>query len=153
LEVRTRRVHPDTHPVPRRRRTNHDIGAGGVLAGLAGVLVRDGYVGYDHIDTATHAECGAHLLRALKGVHDGDPAGQVWAEYMANTLLIAKRMMQQGAAAGHTRLSQDHAGFIRSAYTRGDLRRPDRQLRSASDQGREAGGTLRPRRPRHPVRS
>jgi transposase len=98
------------------RRTSHDIDAGGVLAGFAGVLVRDGYVGYDHIDTATHAECGAHLLRALKGVHDGDPAGQVWAEYMANTLLIAKQMMQQAAAAGHTRLSDEQTGFIRSAY-------------------------------------
>jgi transposase len=98
------------------RRTNQDIDAGGVLAGFAGVLVRDGYGGYDHIDTATHAECGAHLLRALKGVHDGDPCGQVWAEYMANTLLIAKQMMQQAATAGHTRLSEEQTGFIRSAY-------------------------------------
>ncbi len=98
------------------RRTNHDIDAGGVLAGFTGVLVRDGYVGYDHIDTAIHAECGAHLLRALKGVHDGDPAGQVWAEYMANTLLIAKQMMHQAATAGHTRLSADQADFIRSAH-------------------------------------
>jgi len=49
-------------------------------------------------------------LRALKGVHDGDPAGQVWAEYMANTLLIAKQMMHQAAIAGHTHLSQDQAG-------------------------------------------
>jgi transposase len=98
------------------RRTNHDIDAGGVLAGFTGVLVRDGYVGYDHIDTATHAECGAHLLRALKGVHDGDPAGQVWAEYMANTLLIAKQMMHQAATAGHTQLSDAQTGFIRSAY-------------------------------------
>src|SRR2546429_158155 len=77
------------------RRTKDDIDAGGVLAGFAGVLVRDGYVGYDHIQSAVHAECGAHLLRALKGVHDGDPVGQVWAEYMANTLLIAKQMMRQ----------------------------------------------------------
>jgi len=98
------------------RRTNHDIDAGGVLAGFTGVLVRDGYVGYDHIDTATHAECGAHLLRALKGVHDGDPCGQVWAEYMANTLLIAKQMMHQAVTAGHTRLSEDQTSFIRSAY-------------------------------------
>jgi transposase len=98
------------------RRTRDDIDAGGVLAGFTGVLVRDGYVGYDHIDTATHAECGAHLLRTLKGVHDGDPGGQVWAEYMANTLLIAKQMMQQAAAVGRTRLSEDQAGFIRSAY-------------------------------------
>ncbi len=98
------------------RRTKDDIDAGGVLAGFAGVLVRDGYVGYDHIQSAVHAECGAHLLRALKGVHDGDPVGQVWAEYMANTLLIAKQMMHQAATAGHTRLSDEQAGFIRSAY-------------------------------------
>src|SRR5262249_44510733 len=98
------------------RRTNDDIDAGGVLAGFTGGLVRDGYVGYAHIDTATHAECGAHLLRAPKGVHDGDPSGQVWAEYMANTLLIAKQMMQQAATAGHTRLSEEQTAFIRSAY-------------------------------------
>jgi transposase len=97
-------------------RSKAAIDAGGVLAGFTGVLVRDGYAGYDHIDTATHAECGAHLLRALKGVHDGDPAGQVWAEYMANTLLIAKQMTEQAAAAGRTRLSDEQTGFIRSAY-------------------------------------
>jgi transposase len=97
-------------------RTKQDIDAGGVLAGFTGVLVRDGYAGYDHIDTATHAECGAHLLRALKGVHDADPAEQVWAEYMANTLLIAKQMMRQAAEAGHPRLSNEQAGLIRSAY-------------------------------------
>ena len=96
-------------------RSKAAIDSGGVLAGFTGVLVRDGYVGYDHIDTAVHAECGAHLLRALKGVHDGEPDRQVWAEYMANTLLIAKQMMQQAAALGHTRLTEE-TGFIRSAY-------------------------------------
>jgi transposase len=97
-------------------RSKAAIDAGGVLAGFTGVLVRDGYAGYDHIDTAIHAECGAHLLRALKGVHDGDPAAQVWAEYMANTLLIAKRMTEQAAAAGHTRLTAEQVRFIRCAY-------------------------------------
>jgi transposase len=97
-------------------RSKAAIDAGGVLGGFTGVLVRDGYAGYDHIDTASHAECGAHLLRALKGVHDADPGGQVWAEYMANTLLIAKQMMEQAATAGRTRLSDEQTGFIRSAY-------------------------------------
>jgi transposase len=73
-------------------RSKAAIDSGGVLAGFTGVLVRDGY---DHIDTATHAECGAHLLRVLKGVHDGDPVGQVWAEYMANTLLIARKPSEE----------------------------------------------------------
>jgi transposase len=93
-----------------------DIDAGGVLAGFTGVLVRDGYAGYDHIDTATHAECGAHLLRALKGVHEADPAGQEWAEAMANTLLIAKDMMAAAAAAGRSALDEAQVSFIRSAY-------------------------------------
>ncbi len=110
------------------RRTKDDIDAGGVLVDFTGVLVRDGYAGYDHIDAATHAECGAHLLRALKGVHDGDPAGQVWAEYMANTLLIAKQMMRQTADAGQTRLTDEQASFIRSAYA------------GAISAGREANG-------------
>jgi len=38
------------------------------------------------------------------------------AEYLANTLLIAKQMMHQAATAGHARLSEEQTGFIRSAY-------------------------------------
>ncbi len=97
-------------------RSKADIDAGGVLVGFTGVLVRDGYAGYDHIATATHAECGAHLLRALKGVHESDPVGQEWAEAMANTLLIAKDMMTAAAAAGRSTLDEDQVSFIRSAY-------------------------------------
>ena len=97
-------------------RSKDDIDAGGVLAGFTGVLVRDGYAGYHHITTATHAECGAHLLRALKGVHETDPATQQWAEAMANTLLIAKKWMAEAAAAGHHSLDAEQVRFIRSAY-------------------------------------
>jgi transposase len=97
-------------------RTKEAIDAGGVLLGFTGVLVRDGYAGYDHITTATHAECGAHMLRALKGVHDADPAGQGWAECMANTLLLAKKKTEQALAAGCRVLTQEDLRFIRSTY-------------------------------------
>jgi transposase len=97
-------------------RSKADIDAGGVLSGFTGVLVRDGYAGYDHITTAKHAECGAHLLRALKGVHEAGPAAQEWAEAMANTLLIAKKMMADAAAAGQRTLDEAQVRFIRSAY-------------------------------------
>ena len=97
-------------------RSKADIDAGGVLAGFTGVLVRDGYAGYDHITTATHAECVAHLLRTLKGVHEADPVGQEWAEAMVNTLLIAKDWMAAAAEAGHRSLNADQVSFIRSAY-------------------------------------
>ena len=97
-------------------RSKTDIDAGGVLDGFTGVLVRDGYVGYAHVKTAVHAECVAHLLRALKGVHDADPATQSWAEAMTNTLLLAKDMMAAAAQAGQTTLDAGQVSLIRSAY-------------------------------------
>jgi len=80
-------VYREVDPTARRDRSKAAIDAGSVLRGFTRVLVRDGYAGYDHVTTAAHAECGPHLLRALKGVHDSDPVGQQWAEAMANTLL------------------------------------------------------------------
>jgi transposase len=97
-------------------RRKADIDAGGVLLGFTGVLVRDGYAGYDHVSTAVHAECGAHLLRALNAVHDGDPAGQSWAEAMTNTLLMAKDMMAAAAKAGRSVLESEQVSLIRCAY-------------------------------------
>jgi transposase len=44
---------------------------------LPGVLVRDGYNDYTHLDHVLHAWCGAHPLRDLRSVHDGDPVGQL----------------------------------------------------------------------------
>jgi transposase len=39
-------------------RTTAGIDAGGILPGYTGVLVRDGYAGYQHL-----ARCGARLVR------------------------------------------------------------------------------------------
>jgi transposase len=97
-------------------RSKADIDAGGVLLGFTGVLVRDGYAGYDHLSTAVHAECGAHLLRALKGVHDGDPDRQSWAEAMTNTLLMAREMMAAAVKAGRSALEPEQVSLIRAAY-------------------------------------
>jgi transposase len=97
-------------------RSAADIDAGGVLPGFDGTIVRDGYAAYAHLTEATHAWCGAHLLRDLRGVHEADPAGQSWAEAMANTLLIAKNMTEQAVAGGRDRLTDEQVGFIRSVY-------------------------------------
>jgi transposase len=70
-------------------RTKGDIDAGGVLPAFTGVLVRDGYAGYEHLTGAVHAWCGAHLLRDLRSISDADPDGQLWALAMADTLLEA----------------------------------------------------------------
>jgi hypothetical protein len=56
-------------------RTKETIDAGGVLTEFTGVLVRDGYAGYEHLK-AVHAWCGAHLLRDLRALSDlPAPAG------------------------------------------------------------------------------
>jgi transposase len=68
-------------------RSSADIDNGGVLAEFTGVLVRDGYAGYEHLP-AVHAWCGAHLLRDLRSISDADPTGQF---AMADTLTAAHR--------------------------------------------------------------
>ncbi|WP_213450096.1 IS66 family transposase, partial [Rhizomonospora bruguierae] len=98
------------------RRAKADVDAGGVLPGFTGTLVRDGYAAYQHLTDAEHAWCGAHLIRDLRGVHEQDPAGQEWAEVMAGTLLMAKRLTEQAIAAGRGALTADEVSHIRACY-------------------------------------
>lgn len=99
------------------------IDAGGVLAEFTGVLVRDGYAGYEHL-TAVHAWCGAHLLRDLHSISDADPDGQLWATAMATTLLDANRAAHQARERGAERLDQATLNQIRNHY-QGALARGD----------------------------
>jgi transposase len=97
-------------------RSKEDIDAGEVLPGFAGVLVRDGYAGYEHLVEATHAWCGAHILRDLRGLYDADPAGQPGAKSMATTLVMALEETQAASAAGEPSLSEERLSFLRSCY-------------------------------------
>ena len=93
------------------------IDAGDVLPHLSGVLVRDGYAGYSHLDHVLHAWCGAHLLRDLRGIHEADSEGQLWARAMADTLLEANRLAQAAREAGRETLSQAELATIQRLYT------------------------------------
>lgn len=97
-------------------RSKADIDAGGVLPGFDGTIVRDGYAAYQHLSDAQHAWCGAHLIRDLRAVHEADPAGQQWAEVMADTLLMAKTMTEQAVAAGREALTDAEISHIRACY-------------------------------------
>lgn len=97
-------------------RGNDDIDAGGVLVDYTGIIVRDGYAGYQHFVDAVHAWCGAHSLRDLKGLHDADPQGQPGAKAMATTLVMALRETKTARAAGTTALSDEQLSFLRSCY-------------------------------------
>jgi transposase len=102
-------------------RSAASIDAGGVLAEFTGVLVRDGYAGYEHLQ-ALHAWCGAHLLRDLRSISDADPDGQLWALAMATTLLDANRAAHQARDRGADRLNEPTLKQIRNHY-RGALAR------------------------------
>jgi transposase len=91
------------------------IDAGGVLGGFTGVLVRDGYAGYEHL-TAVHAWCGAHLLRDLRSISDADPDGQLWALAMATALLEANYAAHQARDRGAERLDKTTLKQIRNHY-------------------------------------
>jgi transposase len=97
-------------------RTKESIDAGGVWPVFDGVLVRDGYAGYLHLEQALHAWCGAHLLRDLRAVHDGDQAGQLWAEAMATTLCEANDAAQAARTAGLEALEPHVLARIRNRY-------------------------------------
>jgi transposase len=104
-------------------RSAKTIDAGGVLAAFTGVLVRDGYTGYEHL-TAVHAWCGAHLLRDLRSISDADPDGQLWAQAMATTLLDANHAAHQARERGADRLDKATLKQIRNHYL-GALARGD----------------------------
>lgn len=95
------------------------IDAGGVLPALGAgqVLVRDGYIGYTHLTDVLHAWCGAHLLRDLRGIHEADPASQLWAKAMADTLLEAHRIATTARAQGRDELTAAELRTIDRLYT------------------------------------
>jgi len=96
-------------------RTKEDIDEGGILPDFTGILVRDGYAGYDHLP-AVHAWCAAHLLRDLRSVSDTDPHGQLWAVAMADTLTGAHRAAQAARAAGAHRLDPATVAMLLNHY-------------------------------------
>jgi transposase len=97
-------------------RTKGDIDAGGVLPEFTGVLVRDGYAGYEHLTQALHAWCGAHLLRDLRSISDADPAGQLWATAMADTLIEAHHAARQARERGATAMDAAVLAGVRNHY-------------------------------------
>ena len=89
----------------------------GVLTDYTGTIVHDGLGLYNRPELAgaTHAQCGAHLLRHLID------AGTVWkytpwTTSMRSVLLDAKRASEQAAAAGLTVVPTEITGPILARY-------------------------------------
>ena len=65
------------------------------------------------------------MLRDLRGIHEGDPAGQLWAKAMADTLLEAHRIR---VARDDYNIAPVHLADAIEALSR-------RSRRSLSDEG------------------
>lgn len=100
-------VHPK-----RGRKALEDIG---VLGAYAGTLVHDGYASYDYLETAVHAQCGAHLVRHLKNVGQTD-AFKPWSQAMIAVLLDAKTASEAAADTGNSAVDRRSARAIRRRY-------------------------------------
>jgi hypothetical protein len=84
----------------------------GVLPGYAGTIVHDGYAPYDIFDQASHAQCGAHLLRHLDDV-GAAVAFELWTSQLAGILIDAKNAAEAAAAGGHATVEDALAAAIR----------------------------------------
>jgi len=129
-------------------RSAETIDAGMVWTGFAGVLVRDGYAGYQHLTEIEHAWCGIHLVRDLRSVSDPDPVGQSWAAMMVRTLLMANRLAHTARDHGRQELTADEHGQILSWY-HGAIAQGRMQNETGRDPLHDAARTLIRRFERH----
>ncbi len=123
-------------------RSAADIDDGGVLETFTGVLVRDGYAGYEHLP-ALHAWCGAHLLRDLRSISDADPTGQLWATAMADTLTGAHHAAGRARQAGHHRLDEATLATLLNHYLGALAKGRTDNLGDHSELGRQARTLIR----------
>jgi transposase len=87
----------------------------GVLADYTGTIVHDGWAPYEIFDGASHAQCGAHLLRHLNAVGE-PPAFAAWCAEMTEILLAAKAASETAAAAGRRKVPAANAARLRARY-------------------------------------
>jgi transposase len=78
--------------------------AAGVLPEFEGVAVHDAWAPYDTYTDATHALCGAHVLRELQAVTDTAVTGGQWAARLAECLRALKHAADQAREGGKSQL-------------------------------------------------
>lgn len=86
-----------------------------MLGAYAGTLVHDGYASYDFVADASHAQCGAHLVRHLKNVGQTEMFKE-WTQAMIAVLLDAKSASEAAADAGQATVDRRTARAIRRRY-------------------------------------
>ena len=91
------------------------IKAIGVLPDFTGTIVHDGYSPYEVFDAATHAQCGAHLLRHLDDVGQA-VAFELWTSQLAKVLIDAKNTAEAAAEDGQRSVEATVAAALQVRY-------------------------------------
>lgn len=87
----------------------------GILGDYNGTVVHDGWAPYEVFEGATHAQCGAHLIRHLAAVAE-TPAFSTWCAEMIEILLAAKATSEAAAGEGRPRVGASTAAGLRRRY-------------------------------------
>ena len=77
----------------------------GILPAFEGTLVHDHWKTYYFFTDCTHAECNAHHIRNLKGIHEN--FSHEWAQDMASLLVKIKRQIESLKDEGHSQMSEN----------------------------------------------
>ncbi len=90
------------------------VNAFGVLPDYPGTVVHDALAVYDSYP-ASHALCGAHLLRELVAVHESDP-DLLWPDQARQALLALNNAARNARDNGHTAIDTDTRNVELSRY-------------------------------------
>ena len=87
----------------------------GILPNYRGIAVHDCWASYWKYEDATHATCGAHLLRELTGVEENHPP-QRWAPEFKSLLLEMKEAKEKAIESHQIELRADQLKEFNERY-------------------------------------
>lgn len=77
----------------------------GILPEFTGTMVHDHWKAYYFFKDCTHAECNAHHIRTLKGIHEN--FSHEWAQDMGSLLVKIKRQVDLLRETGYTEMPEN----------------------------------------------
>ena len=95
----------------------------GILPEFEGTMVHDHWKPYYTFTNCTHAECNAHNIRILKGIHENFK--HIWAMNMASLLIEIKREVDSLKSKGATSMAES------------DIKAYDERYKNIIAQGKE----------------
>jgi transposase len=93
-----------THYAIHKKRGSIATNEIGILPEFEGTMIHDHWKPYYTFTKCTHAECNAHNMRILKGIHEN--FGHIWATNMGTLLIEIKREVDSLKCIGATSMAE-----------------------------------------------